>query len=192
MPGPLLWGYIGTMTPIRIALVTVALPVVLSGQTPTNAARTAPSLFGYRGFAPGAPYREFADRARTLAQRDTLRCNTSRNTAQLMECGVMIRDPQDSARFYLSAYVLEGKIAMVSLTDSGGPRLVERAKTDLAARFGKAQRRERSMWEWANGRRVVRFNWRGRGDARWISITLRDDDVMDGIARYVRRAGAPR
>jgi len=30
-------------------------------------------------------------------------------------------------------------------------------------------------------------NWRGRGNARWISITLRDDDVMDGIAKYVRR-----
>ncbi|MGH7673018.1 MAG: hypothetical protein ACREMC_08960, partial [Gemmatimonadales bacterium] len=117
-----------------------------------------------------------------------LRCNTSRNTAQLMECGVMIRDPNDSARFYLSAYVLEGRVAMVSLTDSGGARLVERAQRDLGARFGKAHRRERSMWEWSSGRKVVRFNWRGRGEARWIAITLRDDDVMAGISRYVRRS----
>jgi hypothetical protein len=180
------------MTPIRFGLIALALPIVLSGQTPTDAVRTTPSLLGYRGFAPGAPYREFAERARSLALSDTLRCNTSRNTAQLMECGVMIRDPQDSAKFYLSAYVLEGKIAMVSLTDSGGPRLLERRKADLAARYGKAQRRQLSMWEWSNGRRVVRFNWRGRGQARWISITLRDDDVMDGIARYVRSARAPR
>ena len=180
------------MTPLRSGFITLALPLVLSAQTPTEAMRTTPSLLGYRGFSPGAPYREFAERARALAQRDTLRCNTSRNTAQLMECGVMIRDPKDSARFYLSAYVLEGKIAMVSLTDSGGTRLVERTKTHLAAQYGKAQRRQLSMWEWSNGRRVVRFNWRGRGAARWISITLRDDDVMDGIARYLPKGRAPR
>lgn len=99
----------------------------------------------------------------------------------------MIRDPADSARFYLSAYVLEGKVAMVSLTDSGGPRLVEWARRDLTNRFGPAHRRERSMLEWTSGRRVVRLNWRGAGTARWISITLRDDDVMDRIAGYVRR-----
>ena len=141
----------------------------------------------YRGFTPGRSYQEFAERARALARRDTLRCNTSRQTAQLMECGVMIRDPKDSARFYLSAYVLEGKVAMVSLTDSGGPRLVEWARRDLTSRFGPAHRRERSMLEWSSGRRVVRLNWRGAGQARWISITLRDDEVMDGISRYVRR-----
>src|SRR5262245_47271812 len=74
----------------------------------------------YRGFTPGMSYRTFADRARTLAASDTLRCNTSANTAQLMECGVKIRDPKDSARFYLSAYVIEGRIAMVELFDSAG------------------------------------------------------------------------
>ena len=152
--------------------------------TPPAAIVFSPS---YRGFAPGRPYREFAERARALAQRDTLRCNTSRKTAQLMECGVMIRDPGDSARFYLSAYVLEGKIAMVSLTDSGGPTLVQWARRDLSKRFGPAHRRERSMMEWTSGRRVARLNWRGRGAARWISITLRDDDVMDRIANYVTR-----
>jgi hypothetical protein len=122
-----------------------------------------------------------------LAHRDTLRCNTSRRTAQLMECGVTIRDPSDSARFYLSAYVLEGKIAMVSLTDSGGPKLVQWARRDLTKRFGPAHRRERSMMEWTSGRRVARLNWRGAGTARWISITLRDDEVMDHISKYVAR-----
>jgi len=170
------------------------IPALLAGQTPpaarpatASSVRVAPLSPSYRGFTPGRSYQEFAERARALASRDTLRCNTSRNTAQLMECGVMIRDPQDSARFYLSAYVLEGKVAMVSLTDSGGPRLVEWARRDLSARFGPSHRRERSMLEWASGRRVVRLNWRGRGNARWISITLRDDDVMDGIKRYVPR-----
>jgi hypothetical protein len=141
----------------------------------------------YRGFTPGRSYKEFAERARALARRDTLRCNTSRRTAQLMECGVMIRDSTDGARFYLSAYVLEGNIAMVSLTDSGGPSLVEWARRDLTKQLGPAHRRERSMLEWANGKRVARLNWRGTGAARWISITLRDDDVMNRIARYVKR-----
>jgi hypothetical protein len=104
-----------------------------------------------------------------------------------MECGVMIRDSTDGARFYLSAYVLEGNIAMVSLTDSGGPSLVEWARRDLTKQLGPAHRRERSMLEWANGKRVARLNWRGTGAARWISITLRDDDVMNRIARYVKR-----
>jgi hypothetical protein len=34
---------------------------------------------------------------------------------------------------------------------------------------------------------VVRFNWRGRGDQRWVYITLEDRDVTDRISRYVRR-----
>jgi len=174
-------------------LGTLAVPAMLVAQTPPPAPPPAPAVRHtalsptYRGFTPGRSYQEFAERARALARRDTLRCNTSRRTAQLMECGVMIRDPADSARFYLSAYVLEGKVAMVSLTDSGGPRLVEWARRDLSNRFGPAHRRERSMLEWTSGRRVVRLNWRGAGTARWISITLRDDDVMDRIAGYVRR-----
>src|ERR1041385_4225963 len=87
---------------------------------------TAPTVQGptlppeYRGFRPGMPYREFSERARALARGDQLRCNTSANTAQLMECGVPIRDPRDSARYYLSAYVIEGKVAMVALYDSAG------------------------------------------------------------------------
>ncbi len=143
---------------IRFGLGCAALlvPAILVGQTPparpapASSARVAPLSPSYRGFTPGRSYQEFAERARTLASRDTLRCNTSRNTAQLMECG-------------------------------------EWARRDLTRRFGPSHRRQRSMLEWVSGRRVVRLNWRGRGTARWISITLRDDDVMDGIARYVRR-----
>lgn len=160
---------------VRLALAALVLPAALPGQAPVPA---------YRGFTAGAPYREFAERARALARRDTLRCNTSRKTARLMECGVQIRDPVDSVAFYLSAYVLDGKIAMVAFTDSGGPRLVERTKRDLARRFGAAQRTQNGMWEWKHTRRLVRFNWRGRGDVRWISITLTDLDVMDGIHRF--------
>jgi hypothetical protein len=176
---------------LPLCLVCLCAAVVPIGTAQSRATPTAPPpvTFSalYRGFSPGRPYREFAERARSLASRDTLRCNTSRKTAQLMECGVMIRDPSDSARFYLSAYVLEGKIAMVSLTDSGGPNLVQWARRDLTTRFGPAHRRERSMLEWTSGKRVARLNWRGAGAARWISITLRDDDVMSRIANYVQR-----
>src|SRR5207245_527463 len=41
-------------------------------------------------------------------------------------------------------------------------------------------------WEGKNGRRVARLNWRGRGGARWIYINLADNDLMDGISRYVK------
>jgi hypothetical protein len=147
----------------------------------------------YRGFAPGMTYREFADRARKWSSRDTLRCNTSTNTAQLMECGVTIRDPSDSARFYLSAYVIEGKVAMVALYDSAGfgdnrgNALVARTKRDLTRTFGRPRPIGKSAWQWSYGRKVVRLSWRGRGTGRWVSVTLSDNDVMDGISRYVRR-----
>ncbi|MDP3911123.1 MAG: hypothetical protein Q8Q14_12100 [Gemmatimonadales bacterium] len=176
-----------SFSPARAVLWALATPALLAAQTPA-AASPAASAPSYRGFTPGRPYQEFATRARELAGGDALRCNTSRQTAQLMECGVMIRDPKDSARFYLSAYVLEGRIAMVSFTDSGGPRLVEWARRDLTTRLGPPKRRERSMLEWSSGRHVARLNWRGAGQARWISITLRDDEVMDRIARYVNRS----
>lgn len=165
------------------------LPALLLLQA---AAAAAPaSTPSYRGFTPGRPYQEFATRARQLAGRDALRCNTSKQTAQLMECGVPIRDPRDSAQFYLSAYVLEGKVAMVSLFDSSataGRRLVERTQRDLVARFGAPHRRERSMYEWTSGRRIVRLNWRGAGQWRVISITMTDRDVMDRIGAYVNRS----
>jgi len=105
-----------------------------------------------------------------------------------MECGVVIRDPTDSASFYLNAYVLEGKVAYVSFGDSGGVPLVDRLKRDLTARLGRPNAVKNGMWQWNYGRgaQTLRFNWRGRGPTRWIFIALWDKRVMDGIARYVR------
>jgi hypothetical protein len=180
------------MNSLRIALVTLLFPAAGLGQG--VAARPAAT---YRGFTPGASYREFVERGRTLAHRDTLRCNTSRNTAQLMECGVVIRDPADGATFYLSAYVLEAKLAMVALYDSagfggdgGGAALVDRTKRDLTRVFGRPRPIGNSGWEWKRGRQVVRLNWRGRDTARWVSITLTDNGVMDGISRYAKAASS--
>ena len=194
------------MTPIRTALVALLIPSAgLAQEAPPGSARPAtPAAPTYRGFAPGAPYRDFVQRARTLAVGDSLRCNTSRNTAQLMECGVSIRDPADSAQFYLSAYVLESNVAMVAFYDSAGfgeagggaaagTALVDRTKRSLAGVFGQPRLIGRSGWEWRYGKQVVRFNWRGRGTARWVSITLTDNDVLDRIGQYVpTRAASPR
>jgi len=156
---------------------------------PYSTAAQAPHPPVYRGFTPGMPYRDFAGRAQALARRDTLRCNTSRNTAQLMECGVVIRDPADSASFYLSAYVIEGKVAMLSFGDSGGVPLVERTKRDLVRHLGPAHATGIGTWEWKTGRRVARLNWRGRGKARTIYVNLADYDLMDRITRYMGVSG---
>ena len=193
----------------RSILFAVALPAALAAQASRpNAPPAAPSPPSpppappsYRGFAPGVAYGEFATRARALTRQgaDPMVCNTSRKTAQLMECGGVIRDPTDSVSFYLSAYVLEGKVAMVSFGDSGGVSLVDRLKTDLTTRFGRPHAVKNGMWQWnyaggagegGGGRgnvQTLRFTWRGRGSARWIYITISDRRVMDGIARYVRR-----
>ena len=167
------------MTRAGRALCALLVPAALAGQG------KAPV---YRGFSPGMTYRDFAARARALSARDTLHCNTSENTAQLMECGVTIRDPADSARFYLSAYVIEGKVAMVSLGDSGDARVVDRAKRDLTRRFGAGRPQGVASLEWKTGHRVVRLSWRGRGAARWVYVNLSDYDLMERISRYVKRA----
>lgn len=162
---------------------------------------TLPLLFGapalgsqslplaYRGFVLAAPYGDFTARARLLAEPQTtpLVCNTSRRTAQLMECGAPIRDPADSARFYLAAYVLEGQVAFLSFGDSGSAPLVERLQRDLEGRFGRPHASRAGMWEWRSGRQVVRLTWRGRGPARWIYVALWDEPLMNRIARYVPR-----
>jgi hypothetical protein len=96
-----------------------------------------------------------------------------------------MRDPVDSARFYLSANVIEGRTSVISFVDSGKVALVRRTQDDLRKRLGLPQRRERSMWEWTKGRRFIRLNWRGGRDWRVISITLNDRDVLARIARYL-------
>ncbi|HEY3219197.1 MAG TPA: hypothetical protein VGJ80_00570 [Gemmatimonadales bacterium] len=145
-----------------------------------------PRPFAYRGFAPGMAYRDFAAQARSMTQSDSdfLACQTMRRTAQVMDCGVRVRDPVDSARFYLSANVIEGRTSVIAFVDSGKVALLKRRQDDMRARLGPPQRRERSTWEWTKGRRFIRLTWRGRSDWRVISITLNDRDVMDRIARY--------
>jgi hypothetical protein len=155
----------------------LTLPVALAGQG------TPPV---YRGFSTGMSYRAFAERARALASRDELRCKTSENTAQLMECGVTIRDPSDGAHFYLSAYVIEGTIAMVSFGDSGDARLLARTRQDLVRRFGPPRTRPTSL-EWKQGPQVTAFTWRGRGPVRWFFINLRDDALLKRMSPYVKR-----
>jgi hypothetical protein len=165
------------MTDIGRAWLLLLVPVTLATQG-------APLV--YRGFSTGMTYRSFAARARALSSGTALRCNTSAHTAQLMECGVVIRDPSDSARFYLSAYVIEGTIAMVSFGDSGDARLLTRTRQDLLRRFGPTRARPTSL-EWKTGRRVVAFTWRGRGPARWFFINLRDDEFLQGPSHYTTR-----
>ena len=189
------------MRPIHTALLLVATgPVTGVSQTPPapapapTPARPPVAAPAYRGFTPGISYREFLERARPLADSDMVRCQTSPHTAQVMECGVVIRGPNDAARFYLSAHFIEGNADVVAFYDSAGfgdkrgVPLVDRTKKELTRLFGRPHPIGKSGWEWRYGRRAVRFNWRGRGTARWVSITLMDKDVMDRIARYAKTA----
>jgi len=183
------------MRSIRTLLLLVAIfPATGVSQTPSDPAR--PPLAGpvYRGFTPGISYRAFVERARTLADSDVVRCQTSARTAQVMECGVVIRGPDDGSRFYLSAHFIEGNADVVAFYDSAGfgdkrgVPLVDRTKKELTRLFGRPRPIGKSGWEWRYGRRAVRFNWRGLGTARWVSITLMDRDVMDRISAYVKPA----
>ncbi len=170
-------------------LPILLVPALLGAQADSL---LAPAM-SYRGFALAAPYADFLARARALAlpgspgRAATIVCNTSRRTAQLMECGVPIRDPADSAELYLAAYVLEGQVAFLSFGDSGTDRLVTATQQDLVARFGPPRGARVGMWEWNSAREHVRLTWRGRGPARWIYIALWDGGVMDRIGKYARR-----
>ena len=165
---------------------SIVLFVLVAGST-TSAARAQTVLPTYRGFAPSVTYREFAERARALARSQPLTCRTSRRTAQLMECGVVIRDPADSASFNLSAYILEGRVALLSFGDSGAAPLVDRMQRELTARFGRPRTTGSGTWEWSAGRQVARFNWRGRGSRRWVFFELRDGAILDSISKYLPR-----
>ena len=176
----------------------VALAVISAGAraqsppAPQSPQTPRPPQPMYRGFMPGISYRAFVERARALADSDVLRCQTSPRTAQVMECGVLIRDPKDAARFYLSAHFIDGDADVVAFYDSAGfgdkrgVALLDRTKKELTRLFGKPRPIGKSGWEWPYGRRAVRLSWRGRGTARWVSITLMDRDVMDRISRYVK------
>jgi hypothetical protein len=165
--------------PRALALAVPAFLAVQAGPPP------------YRGLAPGMGYRAFAARAQTLADDDLLRCNTSTNTARIMECGVVARDPSDGARFYLSAHFIDGRADVIALYDSAGfgdqrgVPLVNATRRHLTHLYGRPRNAKPGMWEWRYGRQAVRFSWRGRGSARWVSVTLTDYAVMDGIGRFV-------
>ena len=183
------------MTSLRLALLAFLAPVAAPAQVPPRIA-APPQAPPYRGFTPGMSYRAFIERARALADSDVVRCQTSPRTAQIMECGVVMRDAGDRARFYLSAHFVEGNADVVALYDSAGfgdargVALVNRTKQGVTRVFGRPRPIGRSGWEWRYGRKVVRLSWRGRGTARWVSITLTDRDVMDRIGRYVRTAAS--
>jgi len=172
---------------------TIAALFGLALAVNAGVAQTPPYLPMYRGFSPGISYRAFVERARALADSDALRCQTSAHTAQVMECGVLIHGPGDAPRCYLSAHFIEGNADVVAFYDSAGfgdkrgVPLVNRTKQELTRLFGRPRPIGKSGWEWRYGRRLVRFSWRGRGTARWVSITLLDRDVMDRIRAYVKR-----
>ncbi len=179
------------MTPLLLLLLVVQVapggpPAPAPGAAPSATAKPAAEAFSYRGFAPGMPYRDFATKARAMARpKEILGCQTMKSTAQVMDCGVRVRDPSDSAAFYLSANVIEGRTSVISFIDSGKVSLLKRRQNDMRKQLGHPTRRERSMWEWTNGRRFIRLNWRGGQDWRVVSITLNDLDVMNRIASYV-------
>ena len=181
------------IVPACVALAVISVGArAQSPPAPQAPQASRPPQPMYRGFMPGISYRAFVERARALADSDVLRCQTSPRTAQVMECGVVIRDPKDAARFYLSAHFIDGDADVVAFYDSAGfgdkrgVPLLERTKKELTRLFGKPRPIGKSGWEWPYGRRAVRLSWRGRGTARWVSITLMDRDVMDRISRYVK------
>ena len=177
-----------------VVLALLTLPPPAAGQAASAPAVSPPTVApSYRGFVAGATYREFAQRARALQRsvREPLVCTTSRRTAQLMECRVAIRDTTDSAAFELAAHFIDGRAGFISFGDSGGPALVPRLQDELRHLLGAPTSEARGTWEWRADRRFIRLNWRGRGEARWVYITLTDLDVLDEVRRYVSPAPAP-
>jgi len=172
------------MRALTVALL--AMPALLAGQTPTP---TATGLQPYRGFHPGMSAADFEVRARaiTRAGATPLVCNTSTRTAQVMECGVIIRDPDDGAEFYLGGHFVEGRADVVSLKDSGTTELVTRAQREMRSRYGPPHPMGTASWQWRQGAQFIRLTWRARGPMRWISVQLTDTDVMRGITRYLPR-----
>src|SRR5256884_8054770 len=173
-PGPLRFRVLyWAMIPLRGAVLALLLPAHVGVQA-AGPALPPP----YRGFAPGLGYRPFVQQARALADNDVLRCQTSPRTAQIMECAVLIRDPRDGARFYLSAHFIESDADMVALYDSAGfgsargvgVALLDRTKRDLTRVFGRPHVLGPGAWQWRDGRRGVRLRLGGRGPGRWGAL----------------------
>src|SRR2546430_16802221 len=91
--------------------------------------------------------------------------------------------------FSLSAHFIGGTAEVVAFYapagsgDKRGVPLVDRTKKELTRLFGRPHPIGKSGWEWRYGRRAVRVNWRGRGTAPWVSLTLLDKDGLDRIPR---------
>lgn len=173
----------------RTLAILLVAPALLGAQA-QPAPAGPPPLLPYRGFRPGVSEAEFTTRARTLTRAGStpLLCNTSTRTARVMECGVIIRDPDDGAEFYLSGHFIDGRADVVSFGDSGTTALVVRVQRELQARYGPPHPVGTAAWEWRRGPQFVRLTWRARGARRWIYIQLTDTDVMRGINNYVPHA----
>jgi hypothetical protein len=179
-------------TALFLALTSFAQ--LVAAQASAVPAAAAPAVLPtYRGFVVGLEYKTFAQRARAMQRsvREPLVCTTSRRTAQLMECRVVIRDTTDSAVFELGAHFIDGRAGFLSFGDSGGPARVEQLQAELRRTFGPPASVSQGTWQWGDERRFTRLNWRGRGEVRWIYLTLTDLDVLDQVRRYITPAPAP-
>lgn len=167
----------------------MALRAVLPLLALTATAAIGQRPLAYQNLRPGSRLAEFARDVNRLAARDSLRCRTSTRTADLMECGAVVRD--GDRRPYISAFVIAGRIAMISVIDSGGPALVDDWRSRLRSTYGDARPTGRGMVEWVATSTVARFTWRGRGDQRWISLTLTHEPTLAEIDRYLSGGSDP-
>jgi len=160
----------------------MALRPVLSVLALMATPLTAQSL-AYRGLEPGIALSDFSRAANRLAAGDSLSCRTSAKTAALMECGVTVAD--GDARLTISAFVIAGQVGMLSVTDSGGPELVDRWRGTLAGSWGPGTETARAMMQWVAGDRVARLTWRAAGERRWVSLTLAHDPTLARIEEFL-------
>ncbi|HTR20816.1 MAG TPA: hypothetical protein VMH88_08175 [Gemmatimonadales bacterium] len=184
---PVVFSYIGGVISRALLPLIWFAPGAMLAQAASQPALSATTRVEYRGFSPGISYRDLLVRAQALAQpgASPMVCNTSRHTAQLIECGGPIHDPADGARFYLSAHVIAGRVDFLSFGDSGTAALVQLRQQELTRRYGTPHRSKNGLWEWGGPTRVVRFAWRGSGEARWIYVSLWDASLMKGIQPYL-------
>lgn len=147
------------------------------------------SRLNYRSLRAGAPLAEFATAVNGMIGADSLRCRTSPRTASLMECGAFVLDGDRQP--YVSAFVIAERIAMISVTDSGGPALLASWRDRLDSTYGPGRPTGRGMVEWIDGATVARFTWRGTRQQRWTSLTLTHQPTLAQIDRYLS-GGEPR
>lgn len=164
---------------LTVAALAALIATPLAGQ----------STLAYRGLAAGIPLADLTRAVNRLALGDSLSCRTSAHTAALMECGATIAD--HGSRLTLSAFVIEGRVGLLSVTDSGGPDLVARWREGLAGDWGPGTATTRAMVQWVDGSSVARFTWRAAGDVRWVSLTLADDATLARIDEFLK-SGARR